>query len=573
MLEVSKVEFEGESFLRCQMKKLDPDIVSIITSIKGWWKGRDFLTYGLPFTAMDELNRRTRDYMVVWKLDNDDNMGALVKGIDTSDVSEDYCIPYEPKIPLRPHQIQAFNLLVQRDTMLVADQEGVGKTPPILCSHEAKIQHGLFKWGLFVTKASLTYDVYNQAKRFTNLKVMVIGGTQKQRIEKYEDLMEFRDYDLVVVSYELFRTDIAQFQMLDREIPFGVTYCDEMHKIKDLSTQVGKMVHEIKTTQRYAITATPVINEMIDMYNILVWLGVLNYNWFHFRNKFCELDGWGNVAKYKNIGELKAVLQANMLRRLKNQVLKDLPPVVPKTIYVDMTADQKKLYKAVQSNKTNWQEFDEYDLEFEDIPSDLARHARLTQIAESSEIVGGKEGVKGSAKLAELESLLADIVERGEKAVVFSRSKRFVHIMKKHFAKYNPAIMTGDISSQARKNQEVSDRQEQVDKFQEDETCKVIFCVEQASREGWTGTSGNNLIFTSKPWSPAYVSQAIGRIWRMGAQGHKSINVYTLIAQGTIDEKIELMLEDKQYTITTMVEQPMSTKQILAVLDNKEEVA
>lgn len=569
MLEVTKVDFEGESFLRLEMKQLDPELVAIITSIQGWWKARDFLTYGLPFDKLDELNRKTRNHMVIWKLDSDDSMGSLVKGIDTADVSDDYCVPYTPKLALRPHQIQAFNLLLQRDTLLVADQEGVGKTPPILCSHEAKIQHGLFKWGLFITKASLTYDVYNQARRFTNLRVMVIGGTQKQRIEKYEDLMQYRNYDLVVVSYELFRTDIDQFKMLDREIPFGVVYCDEMHKIKDLSTQIGKMIHEIKTPQRYAITATPVINEIIDMYNILAWMGVLNYNYFAFRNKFCELDSWGKVSKYKNIGEIKAILQSNMLRRLKNQVLKDLPPVVPKTVYVELTTEQKKLYKAVESGKLD----DFSDLEFEDVPSELARHARLVQIAESAEIVGGKSGKQGSAKLAELEALLEDIVARGEKAVVFSRSKRFVHIMHKYFQKYNPAIMTGDISSQARRGQEVSDRQEQVDKFQDDPTCKVIFCVESASREGWTGTAANNLIFTSKPWSPAYCSQAIGRIWRMGAQQHPVINVYSLIAKDTIDERIEKLLEEKQYTITTIVEQPMSTKQILSVLDGKEEGA
>jgi SNF2 family DNA or RNA helicase len=302
-------------------------------------------------------------------------------------------------------------------------------------------------------------------------------------------------------------------------------------------------------------------------------MGVIRYNYFHFRNKFCELDGWGNVKKYKNIGEIKAILQSNMLRRLKNQVLKDLPPVVNKNVYVELTADQKKLYKAVQRLDADeaLEGFDE--LEFEDVPSELARHARLFQIAESCQVVGGKAGVKGSAKLEELENLLDDIVSRGEKAVVFSRSKRFVNIMYEHFQKYNPALITGDISSQAKKGQEVSDRQMQVDKFQDDESCKVIFIVSSAGREGITLTRANNLIFTSKDWSPSYISQAIGRIWRMGAQQHKVLNVYSLIARGTIDEKLEKLLADKQFTISSVVEAPLSTKQILATLDGRDEAA
>lgn len=277
------------------------------------------------------------------------------------------------------------------------------------------------------------------------------------------------------------------------------------------------------------------------------------------------MDGWGNVVRYKNLGEIKMVLSDTMLRRLKTDVLKDLPPVVPKNIYVDMTPAQRKLYRAIE--KDAHEEIDFEEMFFEDIPSELAKHARLAQVAESAEIVGGDKGVKGSGKLKELEGLLEDIVDRNEKAIIFTRSKRFTHVMVEHFAKYNPAYITGDVSAQAKGGQEVSDRQAMVDKFQNDESCKVIICTESASREGWTGTRGNNVIFTSKPWSPAYVSQCIGRAWRFGAQRHQSINVYSLISKDTIDERIEELLKEKQFTIDSTVEQPLGTKNILNILD------
>jgi len=293
-------------------------------------------------------------------------------------------------------------------------------------------------------------------------------------------------------------------------------------------------------------------------------MGVMPYNWFQFQQKFCNLDRFGRVEGYKNVGEFKTILQSNMLRRLKTQVL-DLPPVVPKNIYVELTPAQRKLYNEVETADETY-EFE--DLEFEDIPSELAKYARLMQVAESTEIVGGVKGKQGSAKLAALEELLEEIVERGEKAIVFSRSKKFTIVMYNYFQKYNPAIMHGDIPSQAKEGEEVSERQRQVDKFQEDETCKVIFVCESAGREGWTGTAGTNVIFTSKPWAAAYVSQCIGRCWRFGQNGGSSgsVNVYTLIARGTIDERIEELLTEKQFLMNATVDVPLGTERVLEIL-------
>ena len=104
------------------------------------------------------------------------------------------------------------------------------KTPQILCSHEAKCKLGLIKWGLYVTKASLIYDIYNQAKRFTDLKVVVLGGPPKRRSELYAEL-ENSDVQLVIVSYELYRQDIESLTFLHGNKPFDVMYLDEAHEV------------------------------------------------------------------------------------------------------------------------------------------------------------------------------------------------------------------------------------------------------------------------------------------------------------------------------------------------------
>lgn len=566
MLEVSKVALpDGRSFLKIELKVLNVDAIQAITSIPGWFKAPETMCYGLPYEALNEFKKKTKDYLVLWKNEND-SMGSIVRGIDTEDLPNEYVVPYTPKIPLREHQVVAWNLLMTRDMLLVADQEGVGKAAPTICSVDAKIQYGLISWGLYVTKAGLIYDVKNQSEKFTNMKVVAISGTPKKRVKLYDQVERDKSVGMLVVSYETYRADLNHFIEMHRKRPFGCFVMDEAHKVKSQTSNLGKNIHVLDVPQKYAVTASPVINEVIDMHNILYWMGAIKYNIYGFKKRFCELDGWGNVTSYKNLSEIKMILSSNMLRRLKKDVL-DLPPVIPKNIYVEMTPAQKKLYKAVDQGKLD--ELDFEDLEFEDVPAELAKHARLAQIAESTEIVGGPEGVKGSSKLKELEELVEEITHRGEKAIIFSRSKRFTHVMHKHFSKYNPAIITGDISASAKASQDISDRQQMVDKFQTDESCKLIICTEAASREGWTGTAANNIIFTSKPWSPAYTQQCIGRAWRFGQSGGNtsSINVYTLISKETVDERIEELLEEKQFLINSTVEQPLGTKQVLKVLD------
>lgn len=477
-------------------------------------------------------------------------MNDLITGIATNDISLDFALEYTPKIPLRPHQMITFNLLVQNDSCLIADQEGVGKTPPILCSHEAKIKHGKAGMGLYITKASLIYDVYNQAQKFTNLRVAVIAGNINKRINMYYDL-EKGSADLVVVSYETFRQDFNQFNELHRVKPFSVVYADEAHKIRNVETEVAYWIHKIDTPQRYAITATPIVNSIVDCFNILSWIRAIPYTYEQFLARYCDISRSGRITGYRNMEEVRETLQNHMLRRLKQDVLRDLPPVSSHNLYVELTAAQRKLYKMVEAADENHVFA---NLDFEDISTEYVKYTRLSQIAESTEIVGGEKGKKGSSKLSELENLLEEIVLRGEKAVVFSRSKKFTHVMASYFSKYNPAVVTGDISSYAEGSKTVSERQLQVDKFQEDESCKVIFCVSAAGREGLTLTAASNLIFTSKDFSPAFVSQAIGRIWRMGAQVHPSIDMYSILALNTVDLALEELLGEKQYMIQDMVE-------------------
>lgn len=129
MLEVTKVKVEDRLYLKIKIVKMDTSLISIITSIDGWFKAMEPMTYGLPYEKAAEFHAKTYNYMVVWKADGD-SMGTLTGGIDTDDIPTDYIVDYRPKQELRPYQVQGFNLLMQRDYLLIADQEGVGNIAP-----------------------------------------------------------------------------------------------------------------------------------------------------------------------------------------------------------------------------------------------------------------------------------------------------------------------------------------------------------------------------------------------------------------------------------------------------------
>lgn len=460
---------------------------------------------------------------------------------------ESDCFPegYSSKAPLRPYQIQLYNTLMKQDGLLIADQEGIGKTSPILCSHESKIKVGQIRGGLYITKASLLQDIYNQAQQFTNLRVLIVKGTIEQRIHMYANFSN-RQYDLVVMSYEQFRQDIDQILHLHQQHPFDVCYMDEAHKVKDAESQIGQVIHRLETKERYAITATPLINGADDLHNVLKWL----------RWPVASLVFYASAVV--NMEALKEALSTNMIRRLKMDVMQNLPSVIPYDLSVELTELQRELYNAVKS-ATPGELFEGFS--FYHIPTPLAKYTRLSQIAESAEIVGGVEGTTGSGKLERVEEILEDIVLRGEKAVIFSHSRVFAEIMYEYFEKYNPAIL----------HEGIKDRQQQVNMFMSDPSCWVIVCSETSSREDWTGTVANNVIFTSKPWSPAYVSQCIGRAWRLGSEVQESIHVYSLIGEGTVDETIEKLLGEKQYIIDQLVETGLNRSEMLRLLIKEEE--
>jgi SNF2 family DNA or RNA helicase len=435
-----------------------------------------------------------------------------------------------------------------------------------------KKQAGMLKRGLVICKASLIYNWKDEIEKHSDLKAVVFTGTPKQRFEIMDNISRDPDCTFIIVSYETFRICVASFDEFDTKIGIDFVVLDECHRIKNPNSKIGSAIHRIPIKYKYLLTGTPIPNNPLEAFNYLKLGGKLDMNWWQFRRHYGIFGGYAGkeVVGYKNINELKEVLHENMLRRLKKDKLKDLPDIVYTTIPVIMTPGQSKLYDAVRKDIIE----DLKETSLDNVPSALAKLMRLQQITDAPALIESKEK---SIKLMTLDDMLEDLIdEGGHKVVVFSRFRTMIDIMTDRYKKYNPAVIHGDIDSQGKpahvaekyvdknypsisaeerrrliKELTTSDRQKEVYRFQNDDSCK-LFLMTQAAQEGLTLTASSRIICVDSLWSPAYMNQLYARLHRIGQKD--CVNVYHIVCKNTIDEKVMRVLEKKDEMAQTLID-------------------
>lgn len=312
----------------------------------------------------------------------------------------------------------------------------------------------------------------------------------------------------------------------DIEIPETHNYIVDggivSHNCKDPNSLQGRSLLALECDNKIAMTGTPVMNNPIDLYEILYWLGYENHSLFAFRNHYCIMGGFGDhqIVGYKNLPELQSVVDKCMLRRLKEDVL-DLPEKIYIDDFVEMTKPQIKIYEEVLDSIMS--EIDRIKLS----PNPLTMLIRLRQVTGNPSLLSSK--IKDNPKLDRLLEIVEDVVGSGEKCIVFSNWTNVINpayelLKSKGF---DPALYTGENSK---------DRESEKQRFKTDTKCKVILGTIDAMGTGLTLTEATTCIFLDEPWNRAKKDQCEDRIHRIGT--NKKPNIITLMCKGTIDEKI-----------------------------------
>ena len=412
---------------------------------------------------------------------------------------------------------------------ILADDMGLGKTLQVIAVLLAAKREGKTGTSLVVTPASLVYNWGEELKRFApELSCCFITGSQEERIVK---LKQAHKFDVMVTSYDLLKRDIAEYE--SREFSYQII--DEAQYIKNHTTAAAKAVKCIKNKTRFALTGTPIENRLSELWSIFDYLmpGYL-YSYEVFRNDF-----EAPIVKDEEpaaLERLQRMVAPFILRRLKENVLKDLPEKLEESRYVKFEGEQQKLYDAqvvVMKQRIETQSAEEFRRGKIQI---LAELMKLRQICCDPGLCF--ENYRGeSAKLNACVELVQSAVEGGHKILLFSQFTSMLELIAGRLKKESISYYTimGDTPKEK--------RLQLVNAFNEDDT-KVFLISLKAGGVGLNLVGADVVIHYDPWWNVAVQNQATDRAHRIGQ--NKKVVVYKLIAKGTIEEKIQKLQESKK---------------------------
>lgn len=320
-----------------------------------------------------------------------------------------------------------------------------------------------------------------------------------------------------------------------------------VHNCKNPTSMQGRAILTLTNKAKYmvAMSGTPLMNNPLDLYFPMKWLGYENHSFYQFKQHYCKLGGWGGsqVVGYKNLEEIRTMMDNIMLRRLKTEVL-DLPEKIRKIEYVDMTPKQNQIYKEVYNGVMS----ELQKIKFSNNP--LSMMIRLRQATGWTGILSNT--VQESAKMDRMVELVQEIVASGQKAIIFSNWESMTEVAKEKLKAHNPSYITGATKA--------DERMKEVERFQNDDKCKVIIGTIGAMGTGLTLTAAQNVIFLDSPWNMALKAQAEDRAHRIGTKG--TVSVITLCCRDTIDERIEELVEKKGQIADALVDGRMTLEEL-----------
>ena len=421
-------------------------------------------------------------------------------------------VPSSIKADLRPYQIDGFKWLSVLSKYhlggILADDMGLGKTLEVitlLASFDDNTPN------LIVCPKSLIFNWISEIYKFCpTLKAISIYGSQQERENQIKNIKNI-SYNIYITSYESLLRD----EKLYDNIEFNYVILDEAQAIKNVLAQKSKAVKNIKAKNKLALTGTPIENQLLDLWSIFDFL---------MPNFFPSVSDFKNIYKDdENLKHLALKITPFILRRTKNEVLKDLPPKYETILTVDLTTEERKMYDAFILNAkqilaTTGQTF-----------NILPILVKLRQVCIAANLVNEKYQ-KTSSKLKALVDLINDYTSKGHKILVFSAFVEVLNLIEPLLTENNINYykLTG--------NTKASERLKLVEDFNGNRRIGVFLISLKAGGVGLNLVGADKVIHVDPWWNVAAENQASDRAHRIGQVNN--VEVIKLIAENTIEQRI-----------------------------------
>ncbi len=455
--------------------------------------------------------------------------------------------------PLYPYQVEGVRRFLAEGRLLLADDMGLGKTAQAIAGCHVLFHAGRVRRGLLVVPAALKPQWLREWREFTRTPVEIVDGAAQER----RKLLTRRRAGFLIANYEQVLRDLPWMQRYDPDL----VVLDEAQRIKNWETKTASQVKRLTPRWRLVLTGTPMENRLDELASIVEWVDdtALEPKWRLAPWHSVAVDGRGEVAGARHLDTLRQRLSGCLLRRVRREVLRQLPSRTDTQIPVPLTAAQQErhdeLIPPIRQILARARRRPLTQADFLKLMSLFTMQRMiangLAQI-DFDEVWPALAGARptdallaglGSPKLMELRELIANVaVAQQRKIVVFSQWRRMLRLAQWAIsdllcaAGLRSVFFTGEESGK-RRTQNLVD-------FHDDPATRILF----ASDAGGVGLNlqraSSCCICLELPWNPAVLEQRIGRVHRLGQK--TPVEVYRLVAQGSIEERISLLVGDKK---------------------------
>jgi superfamily II DNA or RNA helicase len=466
---------------------------------------------------------------------------TLFKKIENIDEIPSVAKPRTLKADLRPYQKEGFSWLVFLHEInsggILADDMGLGKTIQtiaLLLWAKGKYKR---KLNLVVAPTSVVPNWEREINKFApSLKTVVWQGPNR-----HQRVPELEKADVMITSYALLRRDEEMLQELD----LRYVILDEAQHIKNPMSQTARSAKKLRSERRLALTGTPIENRLSELWSIFDFvspglLGELK----QFEERIARPIDRGDM---ETAMRLRNTIKPFVMRRVKSDVAEDLPDKIEQEMIVPLSEEQAKLYKQIlrQVRKSVLSEVEKQGVAKSQIQI-LAALTRLRQVACDPRLMKLPDtefGAEDSGKLGALLEIIDEAIDGGHRTLVFSQFVTMLDFIREALDAEGVKYEYLDGSTK--------DRMERVDRFNDDPSTPVFLISLKAGGTGLNLTGADTVIHFDPWWNPAVEDQATDRAHRIGQT--KNVNVYKLIAAGTVEEKILELSQKKRELVSNVL--------------------
>lgn len=451
--------------------------------------------------------------------------------------------PEQPEQPkdealkvLYPFQVEGVSFLKKARRCILGDEMGLGKTLQTIMAIKDKQKV------LIVVPNTLKKTWVNELVKWVpecKDDIVVIQGTPLKRDFQFTLKSRF-----VIMNYELVRLHAENLQ----DIQWDCIVVDEAHKIKNRKAQITQCLKKnAKSDCIYLLSGTPMMNRPDELWSLLNYIQPKVFSsYWKFAQEYCLVthNGWGydvGPVNPANLPKLRRILGTLMLRRKKTEVWKDMPPKTIQKLWVELDEKTRAVYKNLVDKMRA-----EYEGQEISTTIVLALITRLKQLTIDPKLMLEVQPDDMLLEGPKVDALLEIARGTDERIVVFSQYAKAIRALSRTLDKegISNVYMTGDTPTEA--------REAMIQKFHTPDGPQVFMSTTQAGGVGITLTAASIAVFMDKMWTPAANLQAQDRIHRIGQE--KPCQIIELLAEGTVEEKIEALLESKAADFEAVIE-------------------